>query len=129
MDKFGLLVLETANFRVLNVSVFSCCANDSVVAVMDGYSNEALFTKRRNIATNLAITDAEEFGEISVGSIAPSFIVEAANLHEKNFLHKRQLIGEPYLFWNPDAFKIPIMLFHYFILSHIDSFTKWVWWG
>ncbi len=84
----------------------------ALVLVLDSNGDESLFLQRPDVSSNLSVADAEEVGEVFVGGEATTFVVEAVDFDEEDFLHQRELIRKPNLFGNPDAFEIAGWSFH-----------------
>jgi hypothetical protein len=69
----------------------------------------------------LAVADAKKIREIFIGSKATPFVVETLDFDEKSLLHEGELVGQPNLFWNPDAFKIASVYGHWSSLYRIQK--------
>jgi len=86
--------------------MFSRCAHDAFIAVLDGDGDKPLRLQTSDVSLNLALADVKESGKIAVGSITTTLIVERMYFHEQNFFDNRELVGFPDFFGDPDALEV-----------------------
>jgi len=77
VDKFVPRIFQDLKVFVLYASVFPNDPDHTVVTVLNVHVNEAFFSQRSDISSDLPFADTEELGEMTVGRITTIFIVQA----------------------------------------------------
>ena len=124
MDKVGLLLSEAVNFLGRHAAVLSGGADDSLVLVTHHDSDESVRLERCEVADYLPDAHLEELREIRVRRITAPLVVEAVYFHEEHLLHRAEMLTQPDVSRDPDAFEIPFMSFHSCIVSYSAGFLK-----
>ena len=117
LDKCLLILFEAPEVPDLYPGILPHHSDHPVISIFDSDGDETFFLERADVGANLAFADIKELGEVAVGGVATAFVVQGMNFDKEHFFHNGNLVGEPNLFGNPDAFEIAGWSLHWPIIT------------